>query len=221
MILGSMAQVPQYPFNQPQVNTISGNLPCLQPPAYMQLDQGSFKEGKVLGAMQILIGLIHIGLGSILGTVIFVYYTSISFSGGYPFWAGIWFIISGSLSVASEHLPRSSLLLKGSLGLNIISAICSMVGIMLCITELIINPLYYYRTDYYFYRSRVPGVVTSAVLLLFSLLEFCIACTAAFFGCQLLRHPHNSGPMVLQNVHTNPEPANTPPSYSTVGQGFQ
>ncbi|XP_059565200.1 membrane-spanning 4-domains subfamily A member 8-like isoform X3 [Myotis daubentonii] len=154
VIPGSMSQVPQYPLTQPQIHTISGNLHGLEPPVYTQPDQRSFKAGKVLGAIQILIGLIHIGLGIILGTIIPGRYTAISFYGGYPFWGGILvstFIISGSLSVASEHLPRSSCLLNGSLALNIISAICSMVGISLFITELIINPLHYYYPNYLYW----------------------------------------------------------------------
>ncbi|XP_036283060.1 membrane-spanning 4-domains subfamily A member 8 [Pipistrellus kuhlii] len=148
VIPGNMSQVPQYPLNQPQVHIISGNPPGLEPPVYTQFDQRSFKEGKVLGALQILIGLIHIGLGGILGTLIAGRYTSISFIGGYPFWGGIWFIIAGSLTVASDNEPRNSCLLNGSLGLNIISAISSLVGIMLFIAELIVNPLDYYYPIY-------------------------------------------------------------------------
>ncbi|ELK31173.1 Membrane-spanning 4-domains subfamily A member 8B [Myotis davidii] len=172
VVPGSMSQVPQYPLNQPQIHTISGNLHGLEPPVYTQPDQRSFKAGKVLGAIQILIGLIHIGLGNIMGTIIPGGYTAVSFQGGYPFWGGI--------------------LLNGSLALNIISAICSMVGISLFITDLIINPLHYYYPNYYPYWGVYPGVVTSAVLFIFSLLEFCIACTSAHFGNQLLRHLHNS-----------------------------
>ncbi|XP_059565197.1 membrane-spanning 4-domains subfamily A member 8-like isoform X1 [Myotis daubentonii] len=218
VIPGSMSQVPQYPLTQPQIHTISGNLHGLEPPVYTQPDQRSFKAGKVLGAIQILIGLIHIGLGIILGTIIPGRYTAISFYGGYPFWGGILvstFIISGSLSVASEHLPRSSCLLNGSLALNIISAICSMVGISLFITELIINPLHYYYPNY-LYWGVSPGVATSAVLFIFSLLEFCIACMSAHDGNQLLRHSHNSGPIVFQTIYTNPEPLNSPPGYNVV-----
>ncbi|KAK1335841.1 hypothetical protein QTO34_003639 [Cnephaeus nilssonii] len=246
VIPGNMSQVPRYPLNQPQVHIISGNPPGLEPPVYMQLNQGSFKEGKVLGAIQIVIGLIHIGLGSIMGTIIAGNYLAISFIGGNPFWAGIWvvgalcsfrqrlkpgssgssgggtqFIISGSLSVASEQQPGSSCLLNGSLGLNIISAICSMVGIMLFITELIINPHHYYYPDYYFHWGIGPGLATSAVLLIFSLLEFCIACTCAHFGCQLLRQSQNSGPMVFQPIYTNPGPVNSPPYHVNVVQGSQ
>nr|KAF6325100.1 hypothetical protein mMyoMyo1_013379 [Myotis myotis] len=216
---GNMSQVPQYPLNQPQVHQIPGNPPGLEPPVSMQPAQRSLKEGKVLGAIQILIGLIHIGLGSVIGTIVLWYYTAVSFYGGYPFWGGILFIISGSLSVTSEQLPRSSCLLKGSMGLSIASAICSLVGIMLLITDMAINNLHSSFSSYPC-SGMVSGVTTSAVLFIFSLLEFCIACTSAHFGCKLFRYSHNNRTVVFQTVYVtnpvaNPEPVNSPPSYSS------
>ncbi|XP_070284196.1 membrane-spanning 4-domains subfamily A member 8-like isoform X2 [Myotis yumanensis] len=178
---GSMSQVPQYPLNQPQVHQIPGNPHGSEPPVPMQPAQRSLKEGKVLGAIQILIGLIHIGLGSVIGMVLW-YYAAVSFYGGYPFWGGILFIISGSLSVASEQQPRSSCL--------------------------------------------GPGIVSSAVLFVFSLLEFCIACTSAHFDCKLLSYLHTNRTVVFQTVYVtnpvaNPEPVNSPPSYSSEIQDFK
>ncbi|XP_006762585.1 PREDICTED: membrane-spanning 4-domains subfamily A member 8-like [Myotis davidii] len=215
---GSMSQVPQYPLNQPQVHQIPGNPHGLEPPVSMQPAQRSLKEGKVLGAIQILIGLIHFGLGSVIGMVLW-YYIAVSFYGGYPFWGGILFIISGSLSVASEQLPRSSCLLKGSMGMSIVSAIFSMVGIMLLITDMAINPLCVFRSSFDC-RKMASGVASSAVLFVFSLLEFCIACTSAHFDCKLLTSLDNNRTVVFQTVYVtnpvaNPEPVNTPPSYSS------
>ncbi|XP_036181632.1 membrane-spanning 4-domains subfamily A member 8 isoform X2 [Myotis myotis] len=190
---GSMSQVPLYPLNQPQVHQISGNQPGLEPTGR------SLKEAKVLGAIQILIGLIHIGLGSVIGTIVLWYYTAVSFYGGYPFWGGI--------------------LLKGSMGLSIASAICSLVGIMLLITDMAINNLHSSFSSYPC-SGMVSGVTTSAVLFIFSLLEFCIACTSAHFGCKLFRYSHNNRTVVFQTVYVtnpvaNPEPVNSPPSYSS------
>ncbi|XP_036181633.1 membrane-spanning 4-domains subfamily A member 8 isoform X3 [Myotis myotis] len=129
------------------------------------------------------------------------------------------FIISGSLSVTSEQLPRSSCLLKGSMGLSIASAICSLVGIMLLITDMAINNLHSSFSSYPC-SGMVSGVTTSAVLFIFSLLEFCIACTSAHFGCKLFRYSHNNRTVVFQTVYVtnpvaNPEPVNSPPSYSS------
>ncbi|XP_036179316.1 membrane-spanning 4-domains subfamily A member 8-like [Myotis myotis] len=218
-VKGSMSQVPVYPLNQPQVHQISGNPPGLEPPVPMQPAQRSLKEANVLGAIQILIGLIHIGLGIILGTMLPGTFVSVSFYGGYPFWGGILFIISGSLSVASEQLPRSSCLLKGSMGLSIASAVCSVLGIMLFIADMVINSLYVHNSSHPC-SEMVSGVATSAVLFIFILLGFCIACMSAHFGCKLVRYSHNNGTVVFQTVYvTNPvansEPVNSPPSYSS------
>uniref|UniRef100_G1PZZ6 Membrane spanning 4-domains A8 n=1 Tax=Myotis lucifugus TaxID=59463 RepID=G1PZZ6_MYOLU len=215
---GSMSQVPQYPLNQPQVHQIPGNQPGLEPPVSMQPAQRSLKEGKVLGAIQILIGLIHIGLGSVIGMVLW-YYTAVSFYGGYPFWGGILFIISGSLSVASEQLPRSSCLVKSQMGKINASAIFSMFGIMLFITDMGYTTPYLYCCYPKHNSQSIPFLFSSAVLFVFSLLEFCIACTSAHFDCKLLSYLHTNRTVVFQTVYvTNPvansEPVNSPPSYS-------
>ncbi|KAG8125487.1 hypothetical protein E2320_020681, partial [Naja naja] len=62
-------------------------------------------------AVEILIGLIHIGFGavslsSLASPSIF---RPISAIGGYPFWGGIFFISSGSLCVAAANRPTHPL----------------------------------------------------------------------------------------------------------------
>lgn len=39
---------------------------------------------------------------------------------------------------------------------------------------------------------QTTGVAVSGVLLIFCLLEFCIACICTHFGCQLVGHPHSN-----------------------------
>lgn len=225
VIPGGMTQIPLYPYNQPQVHLIPGNPPGVEPSVCVQPAQKALKEGKVLGAIQILIGLIHISLGSVMGTYISRwYYIGVSFYGGFPFWGGIWFILSGSFSVSAEKQPRNTCLLGGSLGLNIISAISSMTGIILLIVDMSINTPYMYP-DYYPYQDETPGMAISGVLLIFCLLEFCIACTSAHFGCQLVCCSQNNVDVVYPNVFVAnatviPEPANSPPPmYSSEVQG--
>ncbi|XP_045711372.1 membrane-spanning 4-domains subfamily A member 8-like isoform X1 [Phyllostomus hastatus] len=215
--LRSTSQVLQYAFNQAQVLT-SGNQ-CGR--VNVQPAQRTFKEGKTLGALQILIGLIYIGLGIIMGTMLPGYYICVSFYGGVPFWGGISFIISGSLSVASEQQPKSPCLLKGSLGMNILSVIFSVVGICLFVTDICINPhSFYYNLEVFSFQ--IAGSATSGVQVIFSLLELCIASTCVHFGCQLV----SNGTVVYQTVYvanpaTNPEPVNLPPAYSHVVQDSQ
>ncbi|XP_036115551.1 membrane-spanning 4-domains subfamily A member 8-like [Molossus molossus] len=135
------------------------------------------------------------------------------------------FIITGSLTVSSEVQPNSSCLLKGSLGLNIISAIYSLVGIALFITDMSVNSTRFYPPHYYPYYGVATGIGTSAVLFIFSLLEFSIACTCAHFGCQLVQHSQNNGTVVMPptiyvtNPMVIPEPGNSRPPYSREFQG--
>uniref|UniRef100_A0A8C7C1R4 Membrane spanning 4-domains A8 n=1 Tax=Neovison vison TaxID=452646 RepID=A0A8C7C1R4_NEOVI len=214
-----MCQVALSPSNQPQVHLLPVNPPGLKLPGSEQPVQRVFKEAKTLGAAQILIGLIHIGLGSVMVTVVSGGYTAVSLFGGFPFWGGIWFIVSGSLSVSAENQPQSSCLLNGSLGLNIISAICSVVGIILCITDLSLIPSYSVSYPPYYNWGVSPGVAISSVLLIFCLLEFCITCVSSHFGCQLVCSQHNYVGVVLPNVYVAnpgvvPEPVNLPPTSS-------
>ncbi|XP_034869640.1 membrane-spanning 4-domains subfamily A member 8-like [Mirounga leonina] len=177
-------------------------------------------------AIQILIGLIHIGLGSIMATVLSGHYTAISLYGGFPFWGGIWFIVSGSLSVSAENQPKSSCLLNGSLGLNIVSAICSVVGIILFIMDMSLAPTYAYSLSYSHYATWgvTPGMAISGMLLIFCLLEFCVACASSRFGCQLVCCQHNYVGVVLPNICVAnpgviPEPVDLPPTYFNEVQG--
>ncbi|XP_033062273.1 membrane-spanning 4-domains subfamily A member 12-like isoform X4 [Trachypithecus francoisi] len=75
------------------------------------------EEAKALGVIQIMVGLMHLGFGIILCLIVFPYgrvyrFASTAVISGYPFWGGLSFIISGSLTVsASKEL--SSCLLSG------------------------------------------------------------------------------------------------------------
>ncbi|KAF5927380.1 hypothetical protein HPG69_018980, partial [Diceros bicornis minor] len=77
-------------------------------------------------AIQIVIGLMHIGFGIILGlicltykNVIFGAFASLAFIGGYPFWRGV--------------------SIKGSLGMNLVSAIFALFGLILLLIDVNIN----------------------------------------------------------------------------------
>lgn len=220
VVPGTVPQGPLYPSHQPQVHVISGNLPGLVPAMTELPAQRVLKKGQVLGAIQILIGLVHIGLGSIMIINIFSHYVPISLYGGFPFWGGIWFIISGSLSVAAETQPNSPCLLSGSVGLNIFSAICSAVGIMLFITDMCVAGGYFYPSHEYWNVRTYMAI--SGVLLIFCLLELCIASVSSHFGCQVACcHYNNNAGVVIPNVYTTnpvvfPEPPNPIPSYSDV-----
>ncbi|XP_054826320.1 membrane-spanning 4-domains subfamily A member 12-like [Eublepharis macularius] len=161
----------------------------LRPP-YQNLQTGVLEkmlrvETKTLGAIQIMIGLTHIGFGAVAfilstsGHHYHHHYISMAAIGGYPFWGGLSFIISGSLSVAIEkHLTKS--LVKCSVGMNITSAIMALTGMILYIVELLINML-----DLDDVGTDSVGNGIGVLLLFFSLLEFCITVSTTHFGCQV------------------------------------
>ncbi|XP_026577136.1 membrane-spanning 4-domains subfamily A member 15-like [Pseudonaja textilis] len=164
---------PQYGAQQLGISTSAPQ----QVPQGSPLERFLKAEPKVLGAVQIMIGLVHIGFGAV-SHWLFIYYFTLSGIGGYPFWGGIFFISSGSLCVAAANSPNPGLV-KSSVGMNITSAIMAFIGIILYMCQLIITaPLY--NTD----TIRNTSYGFSSVLLVFSMLEFCIAVSLAHFGCQ-------------------------------------
>ncbi|XP_036618450.1 B-lymphocyte antigen CD20 isoform X2 [Trichosurus vulpecula] len=120
----------------PLRNSVSGIFPAdskqgpstTQPGQKMVLRRGSqlqspswqsfFKrESKALGAVQIMIGLFHFGLGGILLLVPMGTYTTVCVAVWYPFWGGI--------------------IVNTRLGLNAISLFCSISGIALLILDIL------------------------------------------------------------------------------------
>ncbi|XP_039607538.1 membrane-spanning 4-domains subfamily A member 18-like isoform X3 [Polypterus senegalus] len=94
------------------------------------------------------------------------------------------YIISGSLSVAATKKPTPCLM-KGALSMNIISAIFTILGI--CMYSLDIP--FYYGLMECDGSNCVPALIQSvangikSLLLLFSILEFCIAFSLSIYGC--------------------------------------
>ncbi|XP_042302176.1 membrane-spanning 4-domains subfamily A member 8-like isoform X2 [Sceloporus undulatus] len=91
------------------------------------------------------------------------------------------FIASGSVTVSAEKRLTQGLV-KCSVGMNITSAVMSLIGIILYIITLATYSLYHYSDYSYQYTSAGTGLCV--LLLLFSLLEFCITVATAHFGCQ-------------------------------------
>ncbi|XP_070787786.1 membrane-spanning 4-domains subfamily A member 8-like [Pituophis catenifer annectens] len=183
------------PSNEANIIQMAPGLPSGAPQQVPQkgpLERFFNAEPKVLGAVQILIGLIHIGFGAILLSLFPSYYFSISGIGGYPFLGGILFISSGSLCVAAANRPNRGLV-KCSVGMNITSAVLALIGIILYISEVVFNisgfdPRYMIVSYNYISTCLLTlqgfGCGLSVVLFFFSILEFCIAVSLAHFGCQ-------------------------------------
>ncbi|KAM3853643.1 membrane-spanning 4-domains subfamily A member 15-like isoform 1-T2 [Vipera latastei] len=185
-------------------------------------------ETKVLGAIQIMIGLIHIGFGAVSLCLIRSYYLSLSGPGGYPIWGGIFFIVSGSLCVAAAKRPNRGLV-QSSVGMNITSAIMALIGIILYLCEMITNNRYsrynhQYNTGDLTFTPLNIGYGLSSLLFLFSVLEFCITVSLAHFGCQATCCSDDQPIMHFLPyqlighgaVRNEPNPPPPPPTYNNV-----
>ncbi|XP_055131286.1 membrane-spanning 4-domains subfamily A member 12 isoform X2 [Symphalangus syndactylus] len=118
------------------------------------------------------------------------------------------FIISGSLSVsASKELSRC--MVKGSLGMNIVSSIFAFIGVILLLVDMCINGV-----DFQDYWAVLSGKGISAMLMIFSLLEFFIACATAHFANQA-NTTTNMSVLVIPNMYENnpvtPASSSAPP----------
>ncbi|XP_039716229.1 B-lymphocyte antigen CD20 [Pteropus medius] len=91
-------------------------------------------ESKALGAAQIMNGLFHIALGSLLMIHMNVY-APICVTVWYPLWGGIMYIISGSLLAAAKTNSRKSLV-KGKMIMNSLSLFAAISGIILLIMDI-------------------------------------------------------------------------------------
>lgn len=179
--------------------SILQNAMCQVPEALAKFFKG---EPKALGVSQILIGLMQIILAIVLATVQSSLLSIFVISGS-PFWGGLFFIISGSLSVAAQN-KSNMCLVKGSLVMNIFSAIAAFTGIILLAIDLGSSYYNYYSCspynsyDYhpngpYYYSNNCQGFRNAllmvvhgveGVLLLLMLLEFCISIATSAFGCK-------------------------------------
>ncbi|KAM4845173.1 membrane-spanning 4-domains subfamily A member 12 [Thomomys bottae] len=170
------------------------------------------EEGKALGAIQIIMGLMHIGFGSVLFLLLFSTtdiwgFVSIASIGGYPFWGGLSFIISGALSVSASK-EFSPCLVKGSIGMNIVSSILAIIGIILFLVDLVINK-YYHIQDFW---ALISGRGITSLLLIFSILEIGIASATAHFGCRAVAKTNRPALAIPNMYAANPMTQSLPPA---------
>ncbi|KAF5927373.1 hypothetical protein HPG69_018973 [Diceros bicornis minor] len=172
----------------------------LAPPAWLSRRRSS-------QTVQILIGLIHLGFGSVLLMVRRGHVGMLFIEGGVPFWGGACFIISGSLSVAAEK-NHISCLVRSSLGTNILSAMAAFAGTAILLMDFGVT-------------SWDVGRGYLAVLTIFTVLEFFIAVVVTHFGCQATHAQANEPVVFLPNAFSTdfniPSPAaSPPPAYDNV-----
>ncbi|XP_069887897.1 membrane-spanning 4-domains subfamily A member 12-like isoform X2 [Dipodomys merriami] len=106
------------------------------------------EEMRVLGAIQIMNALIHHSLGLIWT---YLFYSQIIVFGrtyipliaisGYPFWSSTLYIITGTFTVQTQKMKVQCLVVY-TIGLNILSACISVIGLILITLELYLHSLH-------------------------------------------------------------------------------
>uniref|UniRef100_A0A8C6RKZ4 Membrane-spanning 4-domains, subfamily A, member 15 n=2 Tax=Boreoeutheria TaxID=1437010 RepID=A0A8C6RKZ4_NANGA len=171
-----------------------------QPPDLRPMETFLTGEPKALGTVQILIGLIHLGFGSVLLMVRRGHQGMLFIEGGVPFWGGAC-VSAGGWGV----LGKWSCLVRSSLGTNILSAMAAFAGTAILLMDFGV-------TNWDVGRGYL------AVLTIFTILEFFIAVIATHFGCQATRA---QSVIFLPNAFSTdfniPSPAaSPPPAYDNV-----
>ncbi|KAG8505725.1 Membrane-spanning 4-domains subfamily A member 12, partial [Galemys pyrenaicus] len=143
-------------------------------------------EAKTLAAIQIIIGLFHVCLGIVLALMCTVYngvlgFASLAILTGYPFWGGLCFIITGALTVSAVK-RATPCMIKGSLGMNIVSAIFVFFGVIFLLIDEGINGVYNQNI-----WAVLSGRGIAAILAIFSVVEFVINCITANLASQAMR----------------------------------
>ncbi|XP_062973049.1 membrane-spanning 4-domains subfamily A member 8-like isoform X1 [Elgaria multicarinata webbii] len=194
----------QYVQHEGQQHGNSNNTPE-QSPYVRALGKCIKIETKTLGAIQIINGLVHFGFGAIQAVLSYRHYVTMFILKGYPFWSGLFYIASGSLSVSTENHLNTNLV-NWSVGMNITSAAMASVGILAYILELALYPSLTHSFGETSSKAlESVGTGLSILLLLFSSLEFCITVLIAHFGTQALADvPHNATEHNINPTGGNP-----------------
>lgn len=140
--------------------------------AFSTFDSRKFIDDETitLGAIQIIIGLMHI-LSSMSREL---YRCAVLGYSGYLVWGGISFVVSGSLSVWTKKDPNPCVV-NVNIGAHMVSAFFSLLGICILITDMIVTPCFMFY---------------SVTIFPFAILEFCLTCVVSCFGFQVLCWDH-------------------------------
>ncbi|XP_073453241.1 membrane-spanning 4-domains subfamily A member 4D-like isoform X4 [Aquarana catesbeiana] len=180
--VSSVYNVPQGP---PTVNMFAAtpqwnvNVPLPQVPLSTTFHQ-TFLKGKpfALGVVLICAGTFNVIMG--IGMIFSVY--GLSLISGNPFWAAVAYIITGIMTL-SAYSKISICRVRGSLAMNVVSALMSGVGIVLACLDLV--PMSFPRCRQYssYYCSENVSIVVHSLTLVNNLLIFCVSISLGVYGC--------------------------------------
>ncbi|KAM5140485.1 membrane-spanning 4-domains subfamily A member 8-like [Mantella aurantiaca] len=220
-----------YALTSNMASSVPTTAPQWHVPTIMQpnMDRSSpffqtFLKGKplALGILVICASILEIAFGIAFfffdGTV-----TSIS---GISFWGPVFYIIAGSLTIAAQKKPNVCLI-RGSLSLNIISCIFSMIAVILSAVDMRIISYYYrnyYSNSYYIYFYTVGTFIILSMLLVINLLLFSVTISTSIFGCMSLSKvptviqvfvmqkdvTFSTNPMAIPAMNSQPPPPQYP-----------
>lgn len=205
-----------FPENSPQAQELKGKsgqvneISTANIPGHLQ----RFLKGepRALGTTQIMIGITCI----IFGIALAIQETTIVIYAGLPFWTSLLFIASGSVAVAASR-NTNTCLVKSALALNFISAITAGISLILYIIDIAHDHMQYKKTcndndwhySYYYGCSYIQRRKLSfiysiqAIILIFTLLEFCIAVSLSIFGCKTTNQENRMPTILVQPVSSS------------------
>ncbi|XP_068616458.1 membrane-spanning 4-domains subfamily A member 4D-like [Brachionichthys hirsutus] len=194
---------------------------CCSVSRHLKSVQGTSQS--TLGALHMMVGLINIGLGAILCS-----------SGGgswyqmdrnlFPFWFGGVFLFLGVMSILSEKCPSPCLVL--------LNVTLSLAGVALAIASIVLYSIniahihFSWICSYGYYSTPPPlfqqnirerclearSIILmmmrsiNAVLIVVSVLEFCVSFSAGYYGIKALRSSKKGG----NKTHDDPEHRRAP-----------
>ncbi|XP_029928719.1 membrane-spanning 4-domains subfamily A member 12-like [Myripristis murdjan] len=174
-----------------------------------------------LGTVQIMIGLLVLlfGIGMVIPP------NSIAVFSGIFVWGAVFYILAGSLTVAATRsMDRCKV--NAALTLSIIATVPSGVAVILHFIDasgLVMIWYYGYYDNYGYYGWQTLSQAMSAVLGIFSLLEFIVAITVAVEICKAKSHSNTQSEFIMSNNLPSGLPANmqAPPTSAVIYQTME